>query len=63
LLAWEKWMLALDDDDLVPVTGSPENIKVFVVGGAGKHSCVIPSWGMTRSVTMAIDSPTEETSS
>jgi hypothetical protein len=63
LLAWGKWMLALDDDDLVPVTGSPENIKVFVVGGAGKHSCVIPSWGMTRSVTMAIDSPTEETSS
>jgi hypothetical protein len=26
-----------------------------VTGGAGKHSCVIPSWGMTRSVTLALE--------
>ena len=25
-----------------------------VAGGAGKHSCVIPSWGMTKSVTLAV---------
>jgi len=55
LLAWDRWMTALSDDELVPVTGSPDNIKVFVVGGPGKHSCVIPSWGMTRSATVPID--------
>ncbi|MCH7789930.1 MAG: hypothetical protein IH940_10895 [Acidobacteria bacterium] len=64
LLAWDEWMMALREDDLVPVTGSAKNIKVFVVGGPGKHSCVIPSWGMTKSVTVAIEgSSTEETRS
>ena len=60
LLAWEPWMTALADGDLVPITGTPTNIRVVVVGGPGKHSCVIPSWGMTRSVTVAID-PEEPT--
>ena len=55
LLAWEPWMTALSDEDLVPITGVAENIRVFVVGGPGKHSCVIPSWGMTRSATVAIE--------
>jgi len=26
----------------------------MVVGGPGKHSSVIPSWGMTRSVTLPV---------
>ncbi len=62
LLAWDRWMTALAGDELVPVTGSADNIKVFVVGGPGKHSCVIPSWGMTRSATVPIvpgSDPTE----
>jgi hypothetical protein len=50
-IAWEPWMHAVPDDALVPMTGHPDNIKVFVCGGAGKHSSVIPSWGMTTSVT------------
>jgi hypothetical protein len=50
-IAWEPWMHAVPDDALVPMTGHPDNIKVFVCGGAGKHSSVIPSWGMTKSVT------------
>lgn len=54
LLAWAPWQQRLRDEDLVPMTERPENIRVFVVGGAGKHSCVIPSWGMTRSVTMPV---------
>jgi hypothetical protein len=45
----------MDDDHLVPVTAHPDNIRVFVCGGAGKHSSVIPSWGMTRSVTLPIE--------
>jgi len=55
LLAWEPWQRALPDDAAVPMTGHPENIKVLVVGGAGKHSCVVPSWGMTKSVTIPIE--------
>ena len=41
--------------DAMPVTDHPDNIRVLVAGGAGKHSCVIPSWGMTKSVTLPIE--------
>ena len=54
LLAWSPWQQRLRDDDLTPMTERAKNIKVFVVGGAGKHSCVIPSWGMTKSVTIPV---------
>ncbi|MGI9600969.1 MAG: hypothetical protein ACR2QE_03730 [Acidimicrobiales bacterium] len=56
LRAWTEEMEATADDELLAPTGHPDNIKVFVVGGAGKHSCVIPSWGMTSSVTVPVDS-------
>lgn len=59
-LAWAPWQLRLGDDDLTPMTERAANIRVFVVGGAGKHSCVIPSWGMTRSVTVPLDGPEPE---
>ena len=36
--AWDEWMKLVAPDDLLPMTGHPDNIKVFVVGGAGKHS-------------------------
>ncbi|MFN8028457.1 MAG: hypothetical protein U0W40_19495 [Acidimicrobiia bacterium] len=54
-LAWAPWMHEVPDDHLLPMTGHPDNIRVFVVGGAGKHSCVIPSWGMTTSVTVPVE--------
>ncbi len=54
-LAWAPWMLASADDHALPMTAHPDNIRVMVVGGAGKHSSLIPSWGMTRSVTMAVE--------
>jgi len=54
-LAWAPWMKALADTDLVPMTGHPDNIRVFVCGGPGKHSCVVPSWGMTSSVTLPVE--------
>lgn len=57
LRAWAPWMQSLRDDELIPMTEHPDNVKVFVVGGPGKHSSVIPSWGMTKSVTV----PVEET--
>ena len=49
------WFEAFDDDDAMPMTDHPENIRVLVAGGAGKHSCVIPSWGMTSSVTLPVE--------
>ena len=55
LLAGADWMKALSDREMVPMTQDVENIKVIVSGGAGKHSCVVPSWGMTRSVTLPIE--------
>jgi hypothetical protein len=53
--AWFPWMHGLSDDDLMPMTGHPDNIRVLVVGGAGKHSCIVPSWGMTASQTVAVE--------
>ena len=55
LLAWADWMQSLPDESMVPMTQDVENIRVIVSGGAGKHSCVVPSWGMTRSVTLPIE--------
>jgi hypothetical protein len=55
VVAWPPWMTALAGGDDVPMTAHPDNIKVFVCGGAGKHSSVIPSWGMTSSVTVPVE--------
>ncbi len=54
-LAWAEWMKLTADDHALPMTEHPDNIRVVVVGGPGKHSSVIPSWGMTRSVTLAVE--------
>jgi hypothetical protein len=52
---YRPWEHALDDAALKPITDHPDNIRVMVTGGAGKHSCVVPSWGMTRSVTLPLE--------
>ncbi len=54
LRAWAPWQDALADDALMAITEHPRNIRTLVVGGPGKHSSVILSWGMTRSVTLPI---------
>ena len=56
IVQFKPWLHSLGDEDGMPMTDHPDNIKVLVAGGAGKHSCVIPSWGMTKSVTCAIES-------
>lgn len=48
------WLHVLPADAAVPVCDHPERFRVLVAGGAGKHSCVVPSWGMTRSVTLPV---------
>jgi hypothetical protein len=53
---WPRWMRALEDDDrTVPIVTDPGKFRIVVVGGAGKHSAVLPSWGMTKSVTLPLD--------
>lgn len=41
---------------LVPVVHDPRNILVCVVGGPGKHSMFIPTFGGTRAVSRVIES-------
>jgi hypothetical protein len=53
--AWMPWMESVPDDDQLPMTGHPDNIRVVVTGGPGKHSCIVPSWGMTTSVTLPVE--------
>lgn len=52
--AWPAWMNADADDNpdrRLPVVRAPHALRVLVVGGPGKHSCVIPGFGETHSVT------------
>lgn len=55
VVQYRPWINALRDDEAMPITDHPDQIRVLVSGGAGKHSCVIPSWGMTKSVTLPIE--------
>jgi hypothetical protein len=41
-------------DTPVHMTKTPEDLIVIVVGGAGKHSAYIPTFGNTRAVTRAL---------
>jgi hypothetical protein len=55
---WPHWMRGLGDDELVPVTDHPDNFRIFVTGGTGKHSQVLPSFGgQPTSVTVPLDLP------
>lgn len=41
-------------DTMIPIFKRPEDLVIGVVGGAGKHSVVLPSFGGTRTVTKAL---------
>lgn len=41
-------------DDLIPMVQRAEDISILVLGGAGKHSAYIPTFGGTRPVTRAL---------
>jgi hypothetical protein len=42
-------------DAEVPWCAAPDDLVVIVAGGPGKHSCVVPTFGATRTVTVAIE--------
>ena len=46
--------LLADGDDGAHIATSHDNFQVVVAGGAGRHSCIIPSFGNTRAVTEVI---------
>ena len=54
-LAWAQWMKTAPDDALLPMTAHPDHIRILVAGGPGKHSLVVPSWGMTKSATVPVE--------
>ena len=61
-MAWERKRgkleqfnrLLVDGDDGAHIASSYDDIQVVVAGGAGRHSCIIPSFGNTRAVTEVI---------
>lgn len=51
---YADWERELPDEAMKPIARNSDLIRVMVTGGAGKHSCVVPSWGMTASVTLPL---------
>lgn len=53
---YADWMVEMENDDeaRVPPVRAPEDYLVFVVGGSGPHSSVLPAFGLSRSVTRAL---------
>lgn len=56
---WSRWVDRANPDALVPVARTPDDIKVFVAGGAGRHSLFIPGWG-ARTYTLPFAYPVSE---
>lgn len=52
---WPQEIERMGHDALIPAVPSPDDILVMVVGGEGKHSAAIPSFGPTVSVTREIE--------
>jgi len=53
-VTWKARLGAAGLDAPVPMVQRPEDILIAVIGGAGKHSAVIPTFGATRAVTRAL---------
>ena len=44
----------LDENSLIPIASKKEDIIVIVVGGPGKHSSFLPTFGQSQAVTKAV---------
>jgi hypothetical protein len=57
-IPWEQvpreWRTGLTPVDAIPVARRPDEIVILVAGGAGKHSCWMPSMGSTSMVTRPV---------
>jgi len=53
---WPLWMQKVTDEQvLLPMVPSPDDIYVMVAGGSGKHSCVVPNCTFSRAVSKAVE--------
>ncbi|MAG33069.1 MAG: hypothetical protein CL908_19495 [Deltaproteobacteria bacterium] len=54
--SWRPWMHAdSEPDQRLPCVDHPDDFRLLVAGGAGKHTAVLTSWGPTRSVTLPLE--------
>lgn len=53
--AIQQYYANLDEDSLIPMVKEKNDLMIVVVGGPGKHSSFLPTFGDSRSVTKAID--------
>lgn len=51
---WPAWWEQEDEDCLLPVLRSPDDLLVIVAGGAGKHSAWLPSFGANFAITRRV---------
>lgn len=55
---WPTWMQKVTDEQaLLPMVPSPDDIYVMVAGGSGKHSCVVPNCTFSRAISKAVEIP------
>jgi hypothetical protein len=52
--AIKRYFPNMGADSLIPITANKEDIMIIVVGGPGRHSSFLPSFGITRSITKEI---------
>jgi len=50
----QRYYPNLDENALIPIVPRKEDIMVIVVGGPGKHSSFLPTFGYSHSITKAI---------
>jgi hypothetical protein len=54
---WPRWIDETNQDTLVPIVRSADDIVIVVAGGDGRHSAWLAGWGVTRVVTEEISTP------
>ena len=47
----KRYFPDLDENALIPITPRKEDVMIIVVGGPGRHSAFLPTFGWTRSIT------------
>jgi hypothetical protein len=52
---WKERYQDAGADTLVPIVQRSEDLLIAVVGGAGRHSAVVPTFGATQPVTRALE--------
>lgn len=50
---WPRWVDLENEETLIPIVRTPDDILVLVAGGKGRHTVFMPGWG-TRAVTEKI---------